>query len=393
MIATGCFAGDSRMKNIFTVLLLCALCASFQGHAGSSYVGGALGTQQATLNEREQALADRAGIASAQGGSGSYTLKQWGWTGKIYGGYWVNEMFGVEAQAVNLGNLDSELEYKYTNLFGTISAQATDHTNLRTLAVLLTGVWPAQNGFGVIGRVGLARWRMAFTSERACVDNAVDSRCTLFLAQGAARTAYGTGVTYGLGLMYRLTPELSARADWDRYSGVGDARTGGKTDVNTLVAGMDYAFGEAPLRRPSSNALDPRRLYYGAGLSVNTLPNTCWSNGAQILTGYATGLAFSRMALDVELGYLNTGNMKFDTPVGSRIATRASGVWLSGVAHVPVSHGWRVLGRLGGDFGDDAGLLLGFGGAVELTRDVQLRVEYALRENIDALQLNMIYRP
>ena len=75
MIATGCLAGDSRMKNIFTVLLLCALLASFQGHASSSYVGGALGTQQATLNEREQALADRAGIASAQGGSGSYSLK------------------------------------------------------------------------------------------------------------------------------------------------------------------------------------------------------------------------------------------------------------------------------------------------------------------------------
>lgn len=273
------------------------------------------------------------------------------------------------------------------------SERATDHTSLRTLAVLLTGVWPAQNGFGVIGRVGLARWRMAFESERACVDNAVDSRCSLFFAQGAARTAYGTGVTYGLGLMYRLTPALSARADWDRYTGVGDNHTGGKTDVNTLMAGMDYAFGEAPLRRPSSNSLDPRRLYYGAGLSVNTLPNTRWGAGAQVLTGYSTGLALSRMALDVELGYLNTGNMKFDTPVGSRIATRASGVWLSGVAQVPVSYGWQVLGRLGGDFGDDAGLLLGLGGAVELTREVKLRLEYVLRENIDALQLNVIYRP
>ena len=381
------------MKNIFTVLLLCALLSSLQGHASSSYVGGALGTQQATLNEREQALADRAGIASAQGGSGSYALKPWGWTGKLYGGYWINEMFGVEAQAVNLGNLDSDLEYKYTNLFGTISAQAADHTSLRTLAVLLTGVWPAQNGFGVIGRVGLARWRMAFESERACVDNAVDSRCKLFLAQGAARTAYGTGLTYGLGLMYRLTPELSARADWDRYNDVGDNRTGGKTDVNTLVLGVDYTFGEAPLRRPAQTALDTRRLYYGAGLSINTLANTRWGAGAQVLTGYDTGLVFSRMVLDAELGYLNTGNMKFDTPVGSRVATRASGVWLSGVAHVPVSHGWRVLARLGGDFGDDAGLLLGIGGAVELTRDVQLRVEYVVRENIDALQVNVIYRP
>jgi hypothetical protein len=99
------------------------------------------------------------------------------------------------------------------------------------------------------------------------------------------------------------------------------------------------------------------------------------------------------MALDVELGYLNTGNMEFDTQVGSRVATRASGVWLSGVARVPVSYGWEALARLGGDFGDDAGLLLDVGAAVELTRDVKLRVEYVVRENIDALQLNVIYRP
>ena len=50
------------MKNIFTVLLLCALCASFQGHASSSYVGGALGTQQATLNECESRLPIRSAL-------------------------------------------------------------------------------------------------------------------------------------------------------------------------------------------------------------------------------------------------------------------------------------------------------------------------------------------
>ena len=393
MIAAVSFAGAACMKNIFTVLLLGALCTSFHAHATGSYVGGALGTQQATLNQREQALADRVGFASAQGGSGSYALKPWGWTGKLYGGYWFTPMFGVEAQAANLGNLDSDLDYQYKNLFGTVSAKAADHTSLRTVAVMLTGVLPAQNGFGVIGRVGLARWRMAFASERACTDNAVDSRCKVFLAQGAARTAYGTGLTYGLGVMYRLTPELSARADWDRNPGVGDNDTGGKTDVNTLALGVDYAFGEAPLRRLSSPSLDSRRLYYGAGLGMNALPNTRWGFGAQVLTGYDTGLALGRLTLDVELGYLNTGNMEFDTPLGSRIATRAMGVWLSGVAHVPVSHGWKVLARLGGDFGDDAGLLLGIGGALELARDIKLRLEYVVRENIDTLQVNVIYRP
>jgi len=381
------------MKNIFTVLFVSALCAAIPAHAAGSYVGGGFGTQQATLNEREQALADRVARETAQGGSGSYSLKPWGWTGKIYGGYWINELLGVEAQIVNLGDLDSTLEFAHTDLRGRISGSAVDHTSLRTAAVMVTGVLPAQGSFGVIGRLGLARWRMAFASERECADSAVESRCILFRAQGATRTAYGTGLTYGLGLMYLLTPQLSARADWDRYNDVGDNHTGGKTDVNTLVLGVDYSFGEAPLRRPSSSALDPRRLYYGAGLSMNTLANTRWGAGAQVLTGYDTGLAVGRMALDAELGYLNTGNMEFDTQVGSRIATRASGVWLSGVARVPVSYGWEALGRLGGDFGDDAGLLLGVGAAVELTRDVKLRIEYVVRENIDALQLNVIYRP
>ena len=381
------------MKNIFTVLLLSTLCAVFPAHATGSYVGGGFGTQQATLNEREQALADRVGSATAQGGSGSYSLKPWGWTGKIYGGFWINEMLGVEAQIVNLGNLDSTVEYEYTNLFGTVSAKAADHTRLRTTSVMITGILPTQGSFGALGRVGLARWRMEFESERKCNDNGVTSRCSGFLAQGAARTAYGTGLTYGLGLMYVLTPQLSARVDWDRYNDVGDRHTGGKTDINTLVLGMDYSFGEAPLRRPSHTALDTRRFYYGTGLSMNTLANTRWGPGAQVLTGYDTGLTASRMAIDVELGYLNTGNMKFDTQVGSRVATRATGVWLSGLARMPVSYGWEALGRLGGDFGDDAGLLLGIGAAVELTRDVKLRIEYVVRENIDAWQVNVIFRP
>ena len=381
------------MKIIFSGVLLSILCTVFPAHATSSYIGGAFGTQQATLNEREQALADRVASVNAQGGSGSYSLKPWGWTGKIYGGFWFNESIGVEAQIVNLGNLDSSEDYKYTNLFGTIIAKAVDHTSLRTTSVLVTGVLPTQGNLGLIGRIGLARWRMAFESERECADNGGTTRCSVFLAQGARRTAYGTGLTYGLGLMYVLTPQLSARVDWDRYNDVGDNHTGGKTDINTLVLGVDYNFGEAPLRRPSSTALDTRRLYYGTGLSINTLANTRWSAGAQVFTGYDSALAVGRMALDVELGYLNTGNMKFDTQVGSRVATRASGVWLSGVARVTVSYGWEAFGRVGGDFGDDAGLLLGVGAGVELTHDVKLRIEYVVRENIDALQVNVIYRP
>ena len=382
------------MKNIFTVWLLSAVCASFSAHASGSYVGGGFGTQQATLNEREQALADRVSSEQAAvNGSGSYSLKPWGWTGKIYGGYWINEMLGVEVQFVNLGNLDSTLEFAHTDLHGAISGRAADHTSLRTTAVTVTGMLPTQSGVGVLGRLGLARWRMAFESERACIDKSTVDRCSAFLAQGASRTAYGTGLTYGLGLMYVLTSQLSARADWDRYNDVGDNHTGGKTDINTLVLGVDYTFGEAPLRRPAHAYLDTRRLYYGAGISMNTLANTRWGAGAQVLTGYDTGLAVGRMVLDAELGYLNTGNMKFKTQVGSRIATRASGVWLSGVARVPVSYGWEALARLGGDFGDDAGLLLGVGVALELTNDVKLRIEYVARENIDALQLNVIYRP
>ena len=383
------------MKIIFTVVWFSAWCASFAAHAAASYVGGAFGTQQATLNEREQALADRVSSEqSAINGSGSYSLKPWGWTGKIYGGYWLNEMFGVEAQVVNLGNLDSTLEFAHTDTLGRISGKAVDHTSLRAAALMVTGMLPMQGGFGVVGRLGLARWRMVFASERDCIiDKGAADRCSPFRAQGASRIAYGTGLTYGLGLMYVLTPELSARMDWDRYNDVGDNHTGGKTDINTLVLGVDYSFGEAPLRRPAHSALDTRRLYYGAGLSMNTLANTRLGYGAQVLTGYDTGLAVGRMVLDVELGYLNTGNMKFDTQVGSRIATRASGVWLSGVARVPVSTGWEALARLGGDFGDDAGLLLGIGAGAELTRDVKLRIEYVVRENIDALQLNVVYRP
>jgi hypothetical protein len=190
-----------------------------------------------------------------------------------------------------------------------------------------------------------------------------------------------------------LTPELTARADWDRYNKVGSTSTGGPTDINALTLGLDYTFGESPLSRPSRWALDARDVYYGAGLAASTLSNTDWGVGAQVFAGYTTGFAVGRMALDAELGYLNTGDMDYDQPLGARVGTRVMGPWLSALARLEIARGWELLARVGGDFGDDGGLLLGVGGAYIVQDDVSLRLEYVMRENVDSVQLNVVYRP
>lgn len=100
--------------------------------------------------------------------------------------------------------------------------------------------------------------------------------------------------------------------------------------------------------------------------------------------------------LAVEVGYFNSG--KFSETVDLGILGRykaeadAKGVWATAVGSYPLSPEFSLIGRLGIDFGDDDGLMLGAGVGYAVSQQIEVRGEYVIRDNIDSLQANIVYR-
>jgi hypothetical protein len=147
----------------------------------------------------------------------------------------------------------------------------------------------------------------------------------------------------------------------------------------------------------SSGGFDANKLFYGAGLSLNEVSGSDSGTGFQIFGGYRFGEFAPKWQADVELGYMDSGNMKVEAcfgPFGCVSAdARAKGLWSTGVARYIVSPQVELLGRAGLDFGDDDGFMFGFGAGYNVNRNVKLRGEYVIRENIDSIQFNLVYTP
>lgn len=142
-----------------------------------------------------------------------------------------------------------------------------------------------------------------------------------------------------------------------------------------------------------ANAADQntKQIYFGAGVGFNSIDNNNNFNnndsdavGFQLFAGLPLAVDMDSAALAVEVGYMDTGN--FDNG-GS-----ANGIWSTAVASLPLNNNLKLLGRLGYDFGDDDGLMAGAGVGFALASKVDMRIEYVIRDHIDSLQANLVFR-
>lgn len=133
-----------------------------------------------------------------------------------------------------------------------------------------------------------------------------------------------------------------------------------------------------------SPSINLKGLYAGGGIGFNSLGTG--AQGLQLFAGYEFDFKINEdIATAVELGYMDTGN--FDNSNDS-----AKGVWLAAVESVPLSSKTDMLVRLGVDFGDDDGLMLGTGLQYKFNTQVAFRMEYVARENITSLQANVLVK-
>lgn len=131
-------------------------------------------------------------------------------------------------------------------------------------------------------------------------------------------------------------------------------------------------------------------LYLGGGVTFNSVGSAGNATGLQILAGYDLDILINndiRMALEV--GYMDTGD--FDYYGGGR-SKGAEGVWVAAPFRVAISPKVDMLMRVGVDFGDDDGALVGAGLGYNFNKKVALRTEYVVRDNINGLQFNMLFK-
>ena len=141
----------------------------------------------------------------------------------------------------------------------------------------------------------------------------------------------------------------------------------------------------------NAEGIDTKGFYLGGGLGFNSLPGFGSARGFQFLGGYEFDFKINEdISTAVEVGYMDSG--KFDRINSNNKTSAVQGVWASAVEMVPVSNRVDVIGRLGYDFGDDDGLLLGAGMQYKFNTKAALRMEYVARENVNGLQVNVLVK-
>lgn len=140
-----------------------------------------------------------------------------------------------------------------------------------------------------------------------------------------------------------------------------------------------------------AEGLDAERFYVGGGLSFNNLPDVGSARGFQFIGGYEFNFKINDdISSAVEIGYQDSGDFDRSNSVGS--SASATGLWIAMLESVPLSGKTDMLMRLGYDFGDDDGFLLGAGMQYKFDTKVALRMEYVAREHINGLQANVVVK-
>jgi hypothetical protein len=152
-------------------------------------------------------------------------------------------------------------------------------------------------------------------------------------------------------------------------------------------------FSSAAAAQGSSVTINTSSFYLGGGLGFNGHGGGR-SVGYQFLGGYEFASKLNGdISSAIELGYMDTDNFEtktLDTGI-TKTFPDAKGMWLNYVGSYPIGNKVEGLWRIGLDFGDDDGVMVGAGMGYNFNRHWALRSEYVIRESVDSFQFNLLY--
>jgi len=161
-----------------------------------------------------------------------------------------------------------------------------------------------------------------------------------------------------------------------------------------LFSLLMFISSAAVAAQGSSVTINTSSFYLGGGLGFNS-HSGLRSVGYQFLGGYEFAAKLNGdISTAIELGYMDSDNFESkNLPDGATSTSnqKAKGVWLNVVETFPIGNKVEGLARLGLDFGDDDGIMVGAGMGYNFNRHWALRSEYVIREAINSFQFNLLY--
>ena len=162
--------------------------------------------------------------------------------------------------------------------------------------------------------------------------------------------------------------------------------------LSLMIAASQVSAKDATPKKPTSKGIDSKQIYFGAGLGLNDGNFGDSAVGFQVFAGLPIPIENKQFNLDVEVGYMDSGNFEKNLPVLGKASAKANGLWGTAVVSIPMKDKVDVLARIGLDIGDDDGVMIGAGVGFEMNSNMDLRVEYVMRDTIDSFQVNLVIR-
>jgi hypothetical protein len=143
----------------------------------------------------------------------------------------------------------------------------------------------------------------------------------------------------------------------------------------------------------AAQGFDLRRLFFGGGLSVNTVTGSDDGAGFQVFGGYNFPAVVPNLYVDAEAGYMDTGKLERKGCTSAFCDAKANGLWATGVVRYLVTPSVELIGRAGVDLGDDDGLMIGMGAGYIVGSHFKLRFELVRRDDVTSVQFNVVFYP
>ena len=151
-----------------------------------------------------------------------------------------------------------------------------------------------------------------------------------------------------------------------------------------LITIVAFGLAAMPSQAQENQPILDRNLFsIGAGISDNEI-----SSPDEDDTGFQFLIAYDLLQVNLlegvgsslEFGFADFGFDDDDT-----------GIWGSFVIDGAITEGIGWLAQAGIDIGDDSGLLVGAGLKAMLNEQMDLRLEYVVRDEVDSLLINFLY--
>jgi OmpA-OmpF porin, OOP family len=211
-----------KARSIRFALAALTFAASVPAYA-QVYVGGSVGRSDISVDRTK--LSDP--FLDLGFDSASTTSSDNDTAYRAYVGYLFLPYVGVEAGYVDLGKFRFRTDVMPTG-------SLTGEPRIKGGDLSIVGRLPIGESFAVYGRAGVfaARTNTTYSSDGSVI--LVDG--------GERQRKRTTNAAYALGASYDFTRNIGIRAEWARYTDLGNDLTGGRTDANFVSVGLTYTF-------------------------------------------------------------------------------------------------------------------------------------------------------